>query len=112
MKYLPYQKLTNHFGAPIKITIKADEDPVELDTVNVIASILQTSNYRSGKEILQSSTLLAKDLKEVDGHVALEDADFEFIKEHLETNPVFVGMKLNAATTYQLFENPISTINK
>lgn len=109
MKYVPIKNFVNIAKQPIMVQVTVDCPPEQLTTKNVLKVVLQTANYTNSTDILKANDILHKTCDEVDGYLAIEDADFEFILGLLMVSELFIGMKINAVDIYQTFKLAIST---
>lgn len=73
MKILNNQKLS------FKDVPLLGDDQVQYDTLSILKVILENSSYDASPSLIKAARL-AGSLKEEDGKINIEDADFEFIK--------------------------------
>lgn len=116
MKYLPLHIIKNIEGKDMKVLLNTEEEPTTMTTLTAITALLQTTQYKNSQEILTAGRFLNKNLtvKTSNGmdYVALEDADFDFLKKALENNQNFLNMGINIYEFLNLLEAPLNELPK
>ena len=94
MKIIENKEL-QYKGKPI-----LDETGKPLTYLFLFTNILEGSVYQNSMEIIKATTILGK-LKEEDGKLNIEDADYEFIKRFANVYQPLVSKGLMFAEFYQ-----------